>query len=128
MLLLASFCYKSDLPQFRSSDPFRFVVFLDLLPYLLTRYQLVDFRIAREAYNVAATRLRRRPCHWNDCFHVANCAKSLETHVRDHVDLIPEKVRLRLYFHEDSKLIASMRTGESVPVLVGRMHAEIQQA
>ncbi|KAL5527728.1 hypothetical protein ACEPAG_6529 [Sanghuangporus baumii] len=51
-------------------------------------------RAAQEVAAVAASRLRKRPCLWNDCFHVANSANSLKVHVLEHVESIPDKEKI----------------------------------
>ncbi|KAL5507915.1 hypothetical protein ACEPAH_5533 [Sanghuangporus vaninii] len=51
-------------------------------------------RAAQEVVAVAASRLRKRPCLWNDCFHVANSANSLKVHVLEHIESIPDKEKI----------------------------------
>ncbi|KAH8118663.1 hypothetical protein DFH11DRAFT_1540791 [Phellopilus nigrolimitatus] len=42
---------------------------------------------ARATADIAASRLRKRPCLWNACSSVSNSANNLREHVKDHVDL-----------------------------------------
>ncbi|KAI5119597.1 hypothetical protein M0805_005767 [Coniferiporia weirii] len=57
----------------------------------LERFKITATGDVTEAENISSSRLRRRPCFWQDCAHVSNSAHALLEHVREHVDSVPKE-------------------------------------
>ncbi|OCB85369.1 hypothetical protein A7U60_g7678 [Sanghuangporus baumii] len=85
-------------------------------------------RAAQEVAAVAASRLRKRPCLWNDCFHVANSANSLKVHVLEHIESIPDKER-RKYFRVGGENALGGLTSERLsPNICGTTYGDAYSA